>query len=115
MGRRIILRARQHRGRLLFTPPEWCYRLPIMCAAMRYFPIGVLAWTILISPERARAQSNVGWILGACRDAPGERTTCTPLGRQPVPKGVCMAMRASLIKEGFRGRVVCARVLIDAD
>lgn len=70
----------------------------------------VVIWSV-IRPASAR-EPLVLWQLGACMHQPGDRPACITLGSL-LPQDVCMAMRRRLIVEGFPGRPVCARVLVD--
>lgn len=65
---------------------------------------------LVLAAGVAFAEPTVAWQLGRCQGE-GALTTCVRIG-QPLPEGVCMAMRDAMRREGVQ-RVVCARVLVD--
>lgn len=75
------------------------------------------AIALLCSAIQAQAEpARSGWFLGACIGTPPERRHCRLLSEQPLPdQAVCNAMRDSLIRNGYPGRVLCAPVLVDDD
>jgi hypothetical protein len=69
----------------------------------------------VIHPANAQpVEPLVLWQLGACSQKPGDPPACVALGK-PLFQDVCEAMKKRLVIEGFPGRPVCARVLVDAE
>lgn len=84
----------------------------IVCGAIMLVSL-VVIYAVIHPTNAQSAEPLVLWQLGACSQKPGDPPACVALG-SPLPEGVCNAMKQRLIIEGFPGRPVCARVLVDA-
>lgn len=83
----------------------------IVCCAIMLVSL-VVIYAVIHPTNAQSAEPLVLWQLGACSQKPGDPPACVALGK-PLFQDVCEAMKHALVNEGFPGRPVCARVLVD--